>query len=87
MKDRCAFIRKAQGTMEEWGRRLYTRNGGTTVRCRFGLKRLDEHTVFEAEVTRIILALDIIQATAGPHITKVTILFDNQAAVTAAEHR
>ena len=64
---------------------IHRRNDGTTVRRRFHLGRLDEHTVFEAEVTGIILALDIIQATAGPRTTKVTILLDNQAAITAAE--
>ncbi|KAF8580658.1 hypothetical protein K439DRAFT_1286751, partial [Ramaria rubella] len=41
--------------------------------------KLDEHTVYEAEVVGTILALDIICS--QPRLCNVTILLDNQAAI------
>lgn len=48
---------------------------------RFHLGTGDAHTVFEAEVTGTILALDIARAT--PRYQSLTVLLDNQAAIQA----
>ncbi|KAF9032299.1 hypothetical protein BDZ89DRAFT_894571, partial [Hymenopellis radicata] len=43
-----------------------------------------DHTVFEAELVGLLLALDIIEST--PRLTKATILLDSQAAIMAVRN-
>ncbi|KAF9026197.1 hypothetical protein BDZ89DRAFT_1113891 [Hymenopellis radicata] len=57
-----------------------TAPNGEVVR-RLYLGRESDHTVFEAELVGLLLALDIIENT--PRLTKATILFDSQAAIMA----
>ncbi|KAF9017467.1 hypothetical protein BDZ89DRAFT_920829, partial [Hymenopellis radicata] len=51
---------------------------------RFYLGRESDHTVFEAELVGLLLALDIIEST--PRLTRATILLDSQAAIMAVKN-
>ena len=62
----------------------YQTTEGSIITRRLNLGDLNKHTVFEAEVTGLILALDIIRSRPFTKVEKVTILLDNQAAILAA---
>ncbi|KAJ7653511.1 hypothetical protein B0H17DRAFT_1147036 [Mycena rosella] len=75
----------ATGGVAEWGSSGHDegrRDGGaadTAIGLHFGVQ--EEHTVFEAEVTGEILALDIIKVT--PRLTSADIFINCQPAITA----